>query len=123
MSDERGRDRGLLHERHVEAFVAWAEKRGWRRVETKGHYEVLRLVPRNPRSGQKPAIFYQRARSTPHYTAYGVGHDLALRFINQEIRPHNRNRGKRWISRSSISIVPRASAEAFRSATSSRSRF
>lgn len=82
-----GRDRGLLDESHVEEFVAWAEARGWKRAKTKGHYEVLRLVRRDRRPGDHPAIYYQRDRSTRHLTAWGVGLDLAKSFINGVIRP------------------------------------
>jgi len=37
-------DRCTLHRNRIEAFATWAEREGWRRVPTKGAYEMLRLV-------------------------------------------------------------------------------
>lgn len=84
------RDRSTLHENHIDEFVAWAEARGWLRVETKGEYEKLRLVRKKPRRGEGPAIFYQRARSTPHFTAYGIGLDLVEAFFRGVTYPKRR---------------------------------
>lgn len=85
-----GRDRKTLHESHIEEFVAWAKERGWDKAPTKGHYEKLRLIRRNRKPGEQPAIYYQRAHATPHLTAWGVGYDLAMAFINGVIRPRQR---------------------------------
>lgn len=86
----RGRDRGTFHESHIDEFVVWAEQRGWTRVATKGHYEKLRLVRKDRRPGDAPAIFYQRARSTCHLTAFGVGRDLVDAFFHGVIYPRHR---------------------------------
>lgn len=84
------RSRGLLHDSHLEEFTEWARERGWDKVDTKGEYEVLRLVRRNRKPGEHPAIYFKRDRSTGHLTAWGVGYDLARAFIDGVILPRQR---------------------------------
>lgn len=74
------RSRCQLHHTHFDAFVAFCESCGFKRVEVKGDYEVLRMTPPHKGTGG-PLIVHTRADAKEHYTTWGVGADLAQQFF------------------------------------------
>jgi hypothetical protein len=55
------RERDLLHLRDVDAFAEFCEADGWMRVETKGHYEALRMARPDKFNGSREwLIVYRR---------------------------------------------------------------
>lgn len=74
-------ERGLLHEKHIEPFIAFCESYGWTRLEPKGDYEKIRL--QSPTG--KLMLFHQRLRS-PHLSiaSEGQGYNLVRRFLKEK---------------------------------------
>lgn len=74
------RSRSQLHRTHFDAFVAFCESCGFKRVPTKDPFEVLRMTP--PRKGTGgPLIVHSRDSAKEHYTTWGVSADLAQQFF------------------------------------------
>lgn len=74
-TNQGGRSSALLHMTKLDDFAEWACARGWRREQTKGEYEVLRL-----RQGAACLCYFQRS-GTEHATSYGLGLDLVERWL------------------------------------------
>lgn len=81
------RSRSQLHHTHFDAFVAFCESCGFKRVPTKDPFEVLRMTPPHKGTGG-PLIVHTRADAKEHYTTWGVGADLAQQFF----RTRNKSR-------------------------------
>lgn len=85
------RSRQLLAVHAMERFAAWAESVGYKRLETKGTYEVLRLR----QDGGKPIIFYRKlstnaGKEPVHLTSFDEGTRLVLRWIKERHEPVSR---------------------------------
>jgi hypothetical protein len=70
------RDRGLLHFNQLPALIEWAKRQGWKQVETKGDFEVLRL-----RRDRQCAIFHRKSEAREHLTVWGDSERLTKDFL------------------------------------------
>jgi len=70
-------DRATLHLKRIDAFAEWAGMNGYRREDTRGAYEVLKLR----KKGSKPLIYYTRAGAKEHTTATDAGARLVWRWL------------------------------------------
>lgn len=83
------RDRGLLALHLVRDFAIFLSRMGWKEEPTKGIYEVFRARHWKEKD---PLIVYAKATATRHGTVYGVGADLAWKFIKDRQRAKERVR-------------------------------
>lgn len=81
------RSRSQLHRTHFDAFVAFCETQGFKRVPTNAVFEVLRMTPPHKGTGG-PLIVHSRDSAKEHYTTWGVSADLAEQFF----RTRNKSR-------------------------------
>jgi hypothetical protein len=74
------RDRGLLALELVRDFALYLSRMGWKEETTKGHYEIFRARHWKEKD---PLIVYAKATANRHATVYGLGADLAKKFIRE----------------------------------------
>jgi hypothetical protein len=89
------RSRCQLHHTHFDDFVAFCESAGFKRVETKDPFEVLRMTPPYKGTGG-PLIVHSKSGAKEHYTTWGISADMAQQFF----------RVRRGKSRSTQEAVP-----------------
>jgi len=89
-------DRGRLHVRKVDDFAVWLEKHGWKRVDAKGIYEVLRmerLIEATPAGKSRFILVHRKDTETQHYSLHGessVWFSKWMREIRREKEGRNR---------------------------------
>lgn len=62
------RSRNALHVNSLEDFARFCESDGWLREDTKGEWEVLRMVKEGKRG---PLLVYKGAQNPEHFTIEG----------------------------------------------------
>lgn len=75
------RSRCLLHKNKIDEFAKWLFERGWKKEDTKGFYEVLRM--RHPRH-KDPLIVYYRLNAKEHLTVHGVALEMSRQFVREK---------------------------------------
>jgi hypothetical protein len=69
--------RNRLHQSKLNAFIEYMEFNDWERVDTKGAYEVARLI----HSEFVPVIIHKKASAKEHLTVHGEGEKWVSAFI------------------------------------------
>jgi len=65
-----------LHLSKLDEFAEYCETQGFRRVETKGDYEVLRMVA----AKGEPVIAHAKSGSKEHATTWGMSERMFLKW-------------------------------------------
>lgn len=69
-----------LHRTHLPSFSKWLETNGWKVLEPKGYYEVLRAVHPHRRH---PLLVYTQLRDPQHYTVRDRDMPVVWRFLKE----------------------------------------
>lgn len=84
------RSRCTLSVSHLERFTAFCESRGWKKVDPKGPYEVLRM---HHADHKDPMTVYKRDKTNMgkvtlcHLTTWGMSDKLARAYVNSKNSP------------------------------------
>ena len=77
------RSRCQLHLSKIDEFATYCETQGFRRIDTKGDYEVLRMVAVKG----EPVIVHARSRSKEHATTWGMSERMYLKWRRSKRAP------------------------------------
>jgi hypothetical protein len=89
-------DRGRLHVGKVDDFAAWLEAHGWRRVDAKGIFEVLRMerpIEATPAGESRVLLVHRKDTETQHYSLHGESSAWFSRWM-RELRRIEEGRGR-----------------------------
>ena len=76
------RSRCTLHINKLADFTAWLEGKGWKKVETKDHYEALRMTHKS-KYGLKTLLVHRKDSATEHLTTWGESEQLVQKWLRE----------------------------------------